>query len=429
MLRQTGRKQVCNKIILGVSHNIARSNQDSKIRKKAKTGSFPNYKFQRVRSAEYDEIKHLARLVGNIPVYAPPLLTATNMDCDIAVVGSEGVGKGVEALVEENYVHEKDRVVFGLEDDDPKFSRTFQIGAELLNLKPDDRVLFVAGDLPFFFDYSTLLFDQEWLDYVAKIDMNGRRSIFPTVADEFFSRNFYHSMKIKGRGWVDFKEPNVLQFTGHAIQELLNFIDTLYGNRNSGGVSTSELTENSKGEILRREPSMNPLEWADIIWGGVCGGLRKLGLPKKIKFHESSGNKFASKLFDGNVLVSADHSDPWRLRDVDAWHDLFFYQNIIKVALEVYHARNFGELTNIHPYASQIWSTNALFEEVNQEVPFTRAFYSYAAERGEILGFGNAYEEDGKLLVEPHETENIYGAISDLERRTKKVDLEVLKSA
>jgi len=416
---------LCEHAILGVSHNRDGRTQekvDRKTRKQAekylkKNPDFRNYKIKRVAGTEIDELKHLMPIVGNIPSVVFQIVYAAMMGVRTSIVGSSQVGRVVEAIKDSGVLPKRslDDLIFIHEGDELSLRRTIDNGYKGLGIDKKTPLLFISADIPFAFDYQGHLCDPDWQDHIAVLNFNSRQTIFK--GNDFFSRNYYQVF-MDGNIAHEVKEPNIWGFTGEGIEGIRKFIDVFYSNRNGGGFSLPKVLMKGPGKYVRLMRELEKSERKEVNRCLFTFVARKLGFDYKDVARFSTVENMASVLFDGPVRVKADHDSWTMLRDIDAWHDLFFYQQVVETALHKYGKENFGQLTKINPYAEQIWALQDVMTEVGQEMPIIGEFKTYANERAKALDFMQPYREDGKLMIGPTEAENLEAAVIDLVMRT-----------
>ncbi len=416
----------CRHAVISASHNISKKSQskvDKNTRKKAakylkQNSDFRNYKFQRVAGTEIDELKFLMPVVGHVPSVVFQIVYAAMNKIRASIVGSDQVGRVLEAVKESGVLPgaSLDDLVHVHEGKHTSLRSSINNGWAGLEIDDDVPFLFISADLPFAFDYRRHLDDPDWENHIAILNFNSRQSIFK--GNDFFSRNYYQVF-MEGTREFEVKEPNIWQLTGKSIKGIDDYIDVFYSNRNGGGFSLPRVIWHGPGKYLKAVKGLKPEQRKEMNHCLYTFMTRSFGSKGKDQAQFSTLDAFASVLFDGPVKVKAHHNNPWMLRDIDAWHDLFFYQQVVDHALDFYNVKNFGELTRLNPYAEQIWALEPVLTEVGQEMPIIGSFKDYANMRTSSLGFGPVYKK-GQLMVSPTPAENLDVARMNLAMLTTK---------
>ena len=421
------RELPCDKVIISASHNKekTRAKADRKIRKKAKKdmkrgSACVSYNFRRAEGTDIDhDNKFLMPLVGHIPVVAFQVVYAAMQGLNTAVVGSEEVGRVVEAIQNSTSIpYENSRkIIFMPEGEQLSLGNSIAAGVAGLPLGEDDPFLFIAADIPFAFDYVDLLNDSDWVVYDVIMNLNSRQAIFPD-GKEFIPRNYYHAITMRNGEVHEWKEPNMWQFSMPAMKNILHTTEVAYGSRQNGGVGLGAILRMCAGGLWRNRRDLAKEEKKGVRKLVSAWVNQKLGGDAKTAGSESLADKLLTYAFDVPGKMKPAHSDPWRMKDIDARHDLWFYMLCIKHTMNKYGADNFGELININPYASVLWDLEPLMQEVGQEVPLIGNFPEIENQRADTLGMDRPFDDQGNLRMLPAPGEDIYGAVDDLEKRT-----------
>ncbi|MFQ5475112.1 MAG: hypothetical protein ACE5DM_04715 [Candidatus Nanoarchaeia archaeon] len=401
--------------------------RDAKIMAKAqgdiaRGSSCVSYNFLRARGEEVDENKFLMPVVGHIPVLAFQIVYCVMRGLNTAVVGSPEVGKVVEAVKSSKGIPAGclDSLVWADEGDKLNVSNSLMRGAAVLPLDKDDSFGFFAADCPNAFDFDSVLNDPDWKKHVAILNCNGRKKMFPSR--EFIPRNYYHVLTTSAGEDIEIKEPNLWQFSKEALEHLIEIANTFYAHRQGGGIGPVPVAKTIGKEML------TDLAWLrlplcvieDMGYNAAVYLGNQAGLGAQIRFHEKTAEYLGSKLFGGPMRMKADHYDPWRMKDIDARHDLNFYRLLFETAMDQYCADDFSELRRINPYAQEIWSLDGVMSELG--IPIIDHFHEIERERLKKLGMADPYDKDGRVIAKPAPGEDIGMALGDLEMRTIQYD-------
>ncbi|MFC1752915.1 hypothetical protein ACFL96_05910 [Thermoproteota archaeon] len=423
-MQRTGLNDICSKAVLGASHNKYPSREiaDERIKTKAwrdmMNGSdCVSYNFLRAEGDDIDENKFLMPVIGHIPVVAFQIVYALMHGLDTAVVGSREVGRVVEAIQASKNIPRVslDRLVFVDEGNELSMGNTLMRGAEALDIKGDDRFFLLSGDIPLGFDYIDMMTDKEWADHVMIMHVNARQRMFPS-GEEFIPRNYYHVLVNGGGEELEFKEPNVWQFSKQMLDRMEFVSNTIYSNRQGGGVGVGEILRMAGKDFLKDWKNINGDDIAVLAKNLRIAISNQSGEREQYRINQRFADKFATYIAGGPSLVKADHSNPWLMKDIDARHDLWFYMRLFNIAKKQYGS--LSEMGAIVPHANRIGSLEGVMHELGQEIPMISNFAEIENARAKKIGMEKPFDDYGLLIAEPSPGENLYRAFIDLEQRT-----------
>ncbi|MBI4738666.1 hypothetical protein HY772_03755 [Candidatus Woesearchaeota archaeon] len=407
-------------VVISASHDREKSPQiaDEKILRKAQDDQKHNkdcisYNFRRAHGQDRDENKFLMPLYRDVPVLVFTVMPAVAYDCNVAVVGSDEVKTVVDAL-NDHLKHWKKRPIhFTHEGDKTSLPRSILAGAQALSIDDKTPFLFVAGDLPFFSRYLPLLYHQRARDHVGVYTVNAKQYMFPD-GDVFIPRNFYHVLVDDRGNKVDWKESNTPILT-RDIPFLQEVATELYADRQGGSIGVRQFIP-----LLFRQKTLSdflhlPLS---VIAEGFLYALTEIlhrrGSKRKPCISHSAFEQIASVVMGGPFAIEFG-DDVWRMKDIDAWHDLFFYQHMIHEAKKTCATERDG-LDAILNDAYVISSFNGPMQEVKNSIGVLKDFVQYANQRAESQGRERPYDCYGHLRVKPASGENVQKALEHLIR-------------
>ncbi|MBI5388860.1 hypothetical protein HZB01_00605 [Candidatus Woesearchaeota archaeon] len=432
-------------------------------------GDMVSYKYERVRTSKNDELKFLASLDG-IPLLCYQLTSLLMQGVKVAVVGSSEVGLIVQEQVDYLGVS-KENVVFVHEGKSTSFGNTLSRGTAALRkdlrMEPKDSFYFIPADLPFFFNTVPLFFDKDMKDAKMLLDFNAREQMFPD-GKELFPRNYYWRFKDNSKRYA-IKEPGAFGFSASLhIEKMQSFFDGMYANRQAGALGWGAIIKKGIERILgeKTHDVSRGQEWKTLMKKGYAylasagsmlaspefyhttATLATLGVNFGVKaaynsmvtaqramngaksfkrkdmdyashvlhsytsnippgFDRRSIDYVGPLLFGGPVIAKAEHHDPFRVKDVDAWHDLWYYANIIKEN---------GGLDGIYPYAKLLEGFKERVQSIQHQIGILQDFPAYANMRAEKLGMPQPFNAKGELIIGPAEGEDIQESIRVLRK-------------
>jgi hypothetical protein len=415
-------------VVVSASHDKMGSPAiaDSKIMAKAqedlgKNKDCVSYNFRRAQGQDPDENKFLMPLFDGVPVLAFTVMPALSHGCSVAVVGSREVETVIEALNDHLQHFERfrgRRIRFAYEGDRTSLPNSIISGADALDIDDTTPFMFVAGDIPFFMDYHPLLSDRRIIDNVAVYSINSKQHMFPD-GDVFIPRNFYHVIVDEEGRALEWKESNTPVFT-KGIPFLKDVSKALYANRQGGAIGAREfaglLLQSDKIEGLLGLPDQVLFDLLAYAGNEV---LHKFGRKKKPQISRRSLEQIASVMFGGPFAVQFG-DDVWRMKDIDAWHDLFFYQHIVSSVKQGFPGSRYSGLDVIIEDADVISSFDCHMNELKGSVGVLRDFRAYANSRAIKQDRPLPYDDNGLLAVPPAPGEDIRKSIEHLIRYKKK---------
>jgi hypothetical protein len=185
-----------------------------------------------------------------------------------------------------------------------------------------------------------------------------------------------------------------------------SFIKEVYDRREKGELNLASAT----GILMRKRgislpdtyriPMSLPMVIADA-------GARFLWqkFAQKNVFTRGGFQRFASLVLDRKVRATISHADPFRLKDIDAWHDLIFYRELFR------WADHRGQLNNIlGPAAEAVHGFNEYLEnrdDLADQLPLVYRFDEYAQQRAQTLEMQEYLDVEGKFTERTRQDERI----------------------
>ncbi|MBI5390093.1 hypothetical protein HZB02_01255 [Candidatus Woesearchaeota archaeon] len=402
-------------LVMSASHNITQKPQRqvdegiiASAEKYRSRGDMVSYKFQRVAGAQIDELKFLMPLWKDVPLLAHQVISAITHDLTVSVVGSKDVGLVVGAIQDYFKLNDR-RLRFVDEGQQTSLANSLTRGRDALDLSDNHFFYFVPLDLPFFFRLRPMLDDEDAAHHIAVVDVNARERIF-TGAGELFPRNYYWDLiTSNGDGEVTYsiKEPNPIGFSGSiAFDRFFRTIDHMYAHRQGGDFGIDALIQH-----ITRNMVQHPVQALRSISSGGARQLNDLYAwwkqGKRLTLHAEQLEQLGYFLQMAPIRIKAEHQDPFRLKDVDAWHDLFDYALVIRYN---------GGLQGIHAHATLIEGFQRPMESLKKEIPLLRNFPAYANERARQLGMPLPYGKHQQLIAQPSCGTDIPGTVALLRK-------------
>jgi hypothetical protein len=405
---------------MSASHNkVLDMNQeavDRKILKKAeeyrKKKSMVSYKFQRVKNAPVDEVKFLTPIYKDIPILAFQVTYAMMNGLKVSVVGSDEVKLVVDKLREYLPIKKED-LIFVHEGEKLSLGNSISRGANALEMDSKDFFWFVPLDMPFHYDFASFVLDKDIKNHAMILDFNAKERVFENIP-ELFPRNYYLRMKYGGKTY-SIKEPNIVGFSAGISSRLSSAADEAYAHRQSGAFGPKQLglmTMNNIAKHLLFFFEKMEIEGAFDL-SSFAGWFVMPRLTKSAKplFKSETAEKLGYFINMAHVRCKAEHQDPFRVKDIDAWHDLWFYCLAVK--------ENKG-IQGIVPYAGLIEGFNDVMQTIKSDIGILKDFPRYANERADALKLGRPFNSNGELIVGPSYGEKIEETVEYLHNRLKK---------
>ncbi|MEA3430271.1 MAG: hypothetical protein U9R08_03285 [Nanoarchaeota archaeon] len=344
-----------------------------------------------INGQPYELLKFLSPLFSGIPIAAYSLMNALKSPLEkVAVVGGNNIKLLLDSFTEFFNV-EPGRFVFAHEGDQKlSLGNSFWQGYKALQPNPDDMILFVPGDIPYWSNIAPFINDPDAGNHGAILHWNCKQSIFPNhqidPGSEFFHRKFHFHTPDK-----DFKEPqiwmmNLSQMDWNALR--------IYG----GGLRKG-------GSIDWTTPIMlvygNGEEDDDRIPKHLFHGNKIQRLYNIAKFIASEGTQvlkkmlspeglrdLASIVMDVPVKSTLNHDDVNLLADVDSWNDWAFFYEMERFAanhnFKIYPHQNLFDFTRALPNLKksipllQHWSdiVNQHYDRYGLATPYNKGVYT-----------------------------------------------------
>lgn len=397
--------------VMSASHNRTNKSQrevDKEIIKSAeeyrKRGAeCISYKFKRVEEAPVDELKFLMPIYKDIPVLAFQITYAVMQGIKVAVVGSNEVGMVVDAL--KDYLPiQKENLIFVHEGEKLSLGNSIKRGARALNLKKNDFFWFVPLDMPFFYNYMDMLYDEDIRYNAVVADFNAKEKVFEDIP-ELFPRNYYWIMIDNGNKYT-IKEPAVFGFSKN--MDLFHIANEVYDKRESGKFGAKNVFALVFKNILKHPlATAERLTMPDLI-DILKAFLQRVFKCKRTSFYSTTAEHFGYFLNMAPIKCKAEHRDPFRIKDIDAWHDLWYYALAIK--------KNNG-LEGIVPYAQLLEGFDEVMQKIKNDIGVLRNFPEYANQRAKALRMEKLPFAKGELAVEPAKGENLEATIQALHKQ------------
>ena len=385
----------CNCFVMSASHDKSESREeaDEVIIKQArkyikKKSPFVSFKFRRAKNDQVDENKFLIPLNG-VPVLAFQMINALASQVNVAVVGSEEVGLVVKKM-KECFPEYSSRLAFAPEGDSLSLANSIKQGIAAarnsFGMCRGDFFYFVPLDLPFFYNIHDLLHDRDIHRYGCILDLNSREVVFDGNTPELFVRNYWFNLESKDGSVVHFKEPNVYGFS----QDLdFRVVDEFYRTRNSGDLRFKDIIRMVMPNIIQdmKIDYKRVLHAIGLLLAqSLKSGLYKIGRRDSIRFTKDFMESVGYYIFNSPLLIKAEHKDPFRIRDIDAWQDLWYYRFILEKAKKQNPDSRFNGLETIYPHAEKIEQFSQAMRDIKGRIGLLSVdFAKYVNERYKAL--------------------------------------------
>jgi len=412
-------ERLTKKVAISAGHNLSESQEaaDREILAKAardkRAGRLCiSHGFKRVEGALVDESKPLMPVFQRVPLIAHKLIRRVRQGLKVVVIGSDEVALVVESV----------RDCFGIEssvlrhtDEFPSLAQNIAAGARALNLGTKEGFVFESADTP----YATiedLLTDEDIREHILVADLNGRQTAFAGTT-QFFPRNFYWQVQC-GRRYIDAKEPNTWLFREDFPFHL---IDTFYDNRQGGKQDILMILK------LLDLPGLKDLkELPRSAWHDAYRGLMRVAMNRLTKqsttpwrFHATTVTDASRLLLKGpTARFKVTHNDPFRMKDIDAWHDLWFYHHLVNESIRR-HGQEEG-LSRLAPDAKEIIKYSEFVEQrgIANQIGVLSNFPQYANDRARALQLPyQPFSRDGTFRAPLEDGADIPAALEFLARR------------
>jgi len=196
-----------------------------------------------------------------------------------------------------------------------------------------ERVLFITGDLPFFYDIDSVANDPDLEDCDAILDLNSYENINQGSKSKQGPFPRYYHFQVKGEDGkiYSLKEPNVFLFKKSKIAEGVIEDIFKYRKRSMGGLK-KYFAIKAKGNLgkvialaLRKEKIALTKELAYFPFymtkRAVLQALgKKASYPPPI-LHMDSVSEFFSICTNAKIKLKIEHNDIGRLEDIDSMED------------------------------------------------------------------------------------------------------------
>lgn len=381
-------QRAVNKIVISASHNVVQLQEtaDERILRKAQSDrdagrECVSYNFMRValppidtNIPHVDENKCLMPIYHRVPLLAHKVIQRVSQDLEVVVVGSHEVALVVESLRDFLGVDEyKLRHV----QEKRSLAENISAGSNDLPLCKGEGFVFEAGDTPFADNLDDILNDTDIEKHILVGDLNGLTTAFD--GDPFFARNYYWDVH-NGDTYVPCKEPNAWLFRADFPFDEVN---TFYQNRQGGKLDMFKVFSIIGPKFMIRAPFLSLTACYDIARGTGRAIVKAIaGSSKPWKFHASTLEEVSPMFFNGeSAKFKVTHNDPFRIKDVDAWHDLWFYKHLVN------HTESHPDGRSVLPYFSQVDAYSDFIEKqgLPDEIGVLRNFPRYANHRALTL--------------------------------------------
>ncbi len=371
--------------------------------------------------ADIDVNKNNFPIYGYVSSFMLELMHIVKIASQVAVVGSHEVEIQVEAyrsfLIERGEKTIADKIVFIHEGNKLSLNSTINKGSKALKLKKGEKFIFSTGDIPFA-SYADHLNDPESSSFDFVIDLCAKQVIFPD-GNELFPRNYYQKFPIEER-FVDVKEPNIMQLVYD--NKILNVTKAFFQKKRSNGVVGKKKFWIGLGANYLKNYPLTLLrlfnkEFREEIKNGIL--TVKENLMKNHQYSPETISPLVKKLTGYSMKLKAEHKDPFMLKDIDGWQDLFYYLRIMDSASQE-SAYGSNAIKMLLPFGEEVVAFDNYLRQINieQTVPILKHMPKVAQFYAEKLGLGDVYHVD-KLVVKTHPKENIQASIDYLIKRTE----------
>ena len=405
-------------IVFSASHNVSKKKQEKIDKKTIKSanryrrkGLMPSYKFERVYGSQIDENKFLMPLYDKLNSIAFQLIPFAFQDTKISVVGSSTVATYVNLI--KDYLNQyhgisEEKIINVHEGPTDKLSlkNSIKNGSDVL--KPIDKFAFIPSDVPLI-SIDDVIKEYDEFDHnndLVKLNLNAKEKIF--LRKPFFSRNYYQYI-LENNKLYGVKEPNVYYFSDRF--DNWDVINVLYSKRELGKLKDfiiDEVSSLSVKDIFEISLDCFQIFYRTLYHEKLVGTISQV---------ESLGNKFLKK---EGVRFAIDHTDPFRLKDIDAWHDLMYYRSIFSKLDEKYNGLNSiykPEIANaLLGFNDYLKSKRKLFFDT---IPIVYNFNNYMAKRALELEI-KEYVKGNRFVETKRDDEEIGMSIAYLIERNKR---------
>ncbi len=415
------RLQDVQHVVISASHDIYKSR--SKVDKDTIDGaeayrreglSCISYKFRRAADDDIDENKALMPAYRDVPLVAHNIIARIRQGFTVAVVGSAEVKLVVDGLRDYLGVTE-DRLKYVPEG--KSYAENVKKGRKALGLKKGQRYLFEPADVILDEDVSDLCADPDVAEYDCVANFNGQESAFSDTT-EFFPRNYNFDFTDLDGIMQPTKECNKMVFSKRFPLWILN---ALYRNREKGRLNILPLLTLGGAKFLTRYHSLSQHTKEVIRYNRQSLALRKEGIQRKFSFSAATAKEIMQAIFNRKLLIKADHKEPFRIKDIDAWHDLWYYQHIFDEVKQRYPDSSLDGLEHISRYAEDLVNFNERMQKIKGQIGVLKDFRGYANKRASDLQMEQQpFNKDGTLAIPPAKGEDIGASVDYLIQRKKK---------
>lgn len=329
-----------------------------------------------------DDLKFLYPVFNDTPEIALEIMNSLVNGINPVVVGNCAIS-AICDVVRSVLNLGRDDVVFGNEGHTSYFNtqlKCAKANKDRLDMKKNGLMLFMAGDLPFFYNLGPFLTDRSISDKHAILYLNAFEKIFKEI-DPLFQRNYYDSCYDEHGQLLQFKESNILSYTYDVIREITDTVPGIYDERKAGNSSKALLEQ-----IVRKKVLQHPLDLLVV----------KNTVRRYIKYRKKSDvsyplpfptmNRLAHVLvnstFSRRKAIVKFHDDPFVLRDIDALHDWAYYRAVIE---RVIVKEGIDGLRNYFPYADELIRINDAMKEAKKYIPWLNNFEENLREKANRL--------------------------------------------
>ena len=413
-------------IVISASHNISDEPQEAldqlvikQDKEYAAQGKMRSSKFKRSRPAKVDENKFAMALGSNTNLTSVAMLAlrlALEPNTNIAVVGGGAVETHTALVMDflaANYGIKN--ITFVPEGTHPMIGNNMRNGKAALG--NPRKFAFISGDIPYI-DLGSLLAQYSGFDpgkHDLWADLNSKTNIFPN--DTLFDRNYYHEFITADGTMHPCKEPNIY-FFGNEFNEW-KLVNNIYHHREMGGGNMSAVAR----IIWRRLPmgitrhDNSALDTFFSVAGDIIPIIRHLKRTKKVKSSLSTVEKIGRLAMGRRVKFTAEHNDPFRLKDIDAFHDLAYYMCLYDHLAEsggfasIYDTRTAQALGEFDTFIGERRTSlaDSLYLAFN--------IGKYIAQRDKELQMNEYRDDQGYFKLQPRPDERIPASVEFLQRR------------
>lgn len=310
----------------------------------------------------------------DVPMFVWALIPILESRVSVPLVAGTDVGLVVN-LLKKCFPEYSDNLQFSYErDNDINLPCAIQNGIETASkyfeMSKMDFFYFMTLDMPFFYNIDPLLHDNSINKTSFLLNLSAEETVFGGDKPGIFRRKYDGIFIDKNKKRFNVAKPNIL------------------------GLRVNSNLENLMEMIFE-----------------------KFVLDQDFEFSSDNTTYFNNEA----IIIKAKHKDPFRLRNINSWDDLIYYNQIIETIKEESHDEHYHGLDKIYPYVDKIVQFNEAMKDIVHEIPILSDFSHYANNR--IKELGQIVEDssipksfDSWLISGSHNSDDIPGSIDMLEK-------------